>query len=138
MKHKEILDAISNNNQMRNAAQRHEELLRTTVKNSPAHAADVDPPGELVESVDSFVRAQFYSRFRQIMHAGLQFPEMPDRLERIPKAHQETFDWVFKSPVVHSDSSSWDDFAEWLSSTEQSRIYWITGKVLTVGILIHI
>jgi hypothetical protein len=59
---------------------------------------------------------------RRRMIATLSFPDMRDRYERIPEAHQKTFDWVF-----HEDNSiKFDNFVDWLRSN--NSLYWITGK----------
>ncbi|KAI1096763.1 hypothetical protein F5B19DRAFT_4577 [Rostrohypoxylon terebratum] len=60
---------------------------------------------------------------------SLNFSDMQDRYEHIPKAHQKTFEWVFKDPPDHTTENSgqhWDSFTNWLTSG--NPLYWITGK----------
>lgn len=52
---------------------------------------------------------------------------MRDRHESIPKAHQDTFEWIYQTPRDGS-TYPWDDFAAWLRNSDQTGLYWITGK----------
>ncbi|RYP13663.1 hypothetical protein DL765_006793 [Monosporascus sp. GIB2] len=61
------------------------------------------------------------------MLESLNFADMRDRYERIPEAHQKTFEWVFREPACNDDlRGKWDNFATWLMSNKQ--LYWVTGK----------
>ncbi|KAI2633041.1 hypothetical protein GGS26DRAFT_555059 [Hypomontagnella submonticulosa] len=62
------------------------------------------------------------------MLESLKFADMRDRYERIPEAHQKTFEWVFhESEDGEGDSKRrWDNFATWLMSN--NKLYWVTGK----------
>jgi hypothetical protein len=53
----------------------------------------------------------------------LGFPEIVQRQERIPKALQNTFEWVYQEP---KPDQNWTSFIEWLACG--NGIYWITGK----------
>jgi hypothetical protein len=83
---------------------------------------------ELAERMGTLVQLQMEVRFRQIIKARLRFADMPDRLERIPKAHAETFNWVYSPPELHPENGSWNDFTEWLGATGDERVYWLTGQ----------
>ncbi|KAH6866015.1 hypothetical protein B0T10DRAFT_96367 [Thelonectria olida] len=65
-------------------------------------------------------RARLYNVFL----ANLSYPGNQDRELQIPKAHQETFRWVFEDPK--NDTPPWSSFKTWLESDDQ--LYWITGK----------
>ena len=56
--------------------------------------------------------------------AGLTFPGMIDRYERVVAAHATTFSWIFEPN--HRPDQPWDSFIEWLS--QNGEIYWINGK----------
>lgn len=58
------------------------------------------------------------------MLASLYFSGLLDRIEHIPEAYQETFEWIFDPP----ETGRWDSFADWLQDSDGNRIYWITGK----------
>ncbi|KAI0377709.1 hypothetical protein F5Y04DRAFT_171563 [Hypomontagnella monticulosa] len=62
------------------------------------------------------------------MLESLKFADMRDRYERIPEAHQKTFEWVFHESDINESNSKrrWDNFATWLMSNNQ--LYWVTGK----------
>lgn len=64
------------------------------------------------------------TQFAQFILQQLHFPKLSIREQRIPVAHQATFQWVFQPPS--SDQKPWTDFGEWLKS--ESSLYWITGK----------
>jgi hypothetical protein len=55
----------------------------------------------------------------------LRFTHQYDREYRIPKAHAETFRWVFEPP--RDPSKPFTDFQNWLKQ-DDSHVYWITGK----------
>lgn len=54
----------------------------------------------------------------------LQFPEIRDRQNRIPRAHKETFHWVFTSDNKETRAGS--NFGKWLHQGE--GIFWVSGK----------
>ncbi|KAH6719561.1 hypothetical protein BKA61DRAFT_544125 [Leptodontidium sp. MPI-SDFR-AT-0119] len=55
---------------------------------------------------------------------SLRFPMMPSRKERVAKAHESTFRWIFKDPeAIHKP---WNSFVKWLR--HDGGIYWINGK----------
>ena len=61
-----------------------------------------------------------------ILHS-LDFQQLGDRHAAIPKAHEETFGWIFQTgsnPTIR-----WSDFVQWLSvDNEGAHLYWISGK----------
>lgn len=59
------------------------------------------------------------TQFAQFILQQLHFPKLSIREERIPVAHQATFQWVFQPPS--SDQKPWTDFGEWLKS--ESSLY---------------
>lgn len=57
----------------------------------------------------------------------LDFPDRHDRSDRIPKAHQQTFQWIYASqPELKKRNLQFSSFAGWLESDDP--LYWITGK----------
>lgn len=60
----------------------------------------------------------------QILHQ-LDFRDRNDRHGRIPRAHEETFQWIF-ARQSELNGKSFHSFADWLES--EKNLYWITGK----------
>jgi hypothetical protein len=58
----------------------------------------------------------------RLLH-DLQFQEMDYRYERIPIAHEKTFQWIFQAPP---QNARWANFLGWIQNDDP--IYWITGK----------
>jgi hypothetical protein len=59
-----------------------------------------------------------------ILLESLDFPAINDRIEGVPEAFRETFEWIF-SPCKELENT-WSNFASWLQS--ESGLYWINGK----------
>ena len=72
--------------------------------------------GMAEEERQSYQISQFLSQLR--------YEGMPDRHERITKAHKKTFDWIYQGLEV--SNGSWSNFVEWLENGVGP--YWITGK----------
>lgn len=53
---------------------------------------------------------------------SLRFSVMPDRLEEVSEAHQNTFKRIFTPPK----DKPWSSFTSWLKTGD--GIYWVTGK----------
>lgn len=130
-KHEELLDAISSDTRTKTLESRHNELMKEITAD---RTVSPNTANELTDQVGSLVQSEFVSRFKKNIHARLKFADMPDRLDRIPKAHQNTFAWVFRPPEDHPENGSWDNFADWLRSTGQDHIYWITGKGFSIDL----
>jgi hypothetical protein len=77
--------------------------------------------------VDAYCATELKNQFQRMIAARLYFRHMPDRVDSIHLAHQKTFEWLFKEDVRVTDERSWSNFTTWLQ-TEDSSIYWITGK----------
>jgi hypothetical protein len=73
-------------------------------------------------SLSAGAKTDWETLIRRRMIASLNFPDMRDRYERIPQAHQNTFDWIFHE----EGSTEFDNFVDWLRSN--NSLYWITGK----------
>ena len=57
----------------------------------------------------------------------LAYTELSNREDRISRAFQKTFEWIFSDSVeAGKDDHSWSNFKQWLA--QGSGIYWITGK----------
>jgi hypothetical protein len=54
----------------------------------------------------------------------LRFQGIFERQARIPKAHRQTFNWIYEPP--RADGVAWSSFVQWLE--EDDELYWITGK----------
>jgi hypothetical protein len=61
--------------------------------------------------------------FAKMLSCLLEFQGREDRHDRIPEAHQQTFEWIFRDP---GSNASWTNFSDWLQS--RSQLYWISGK----------
>lgn len=108
-----------------NVEKRHQEVLSAiSASNAPApHRTDF---AHFSSGVQSMAEEDFNSRFARIILAELRFPDMPDRFESIPEAHQTTFNWLFNQ-TEQNTHRTWDSFPEWLGSSDSSHLYWITG-----------
>ncbi|KAH7371108.1 hypothetical protein BKA66DRAFT_424530 [Pyrenochaeta sp. MPI-SDFR-AT-0127] len=62
-------------------------------------------------------------QFHKALLRWVCFTELDLRYEKIAKAYEETFQWIYHSPP----SGSWSDFRVWLED-EDEQLYWITGK----------
>ncbi|PVI02177.1 hypothetical protein DM02DRAFT_702654 [Periconia macrospinosa] len=62
-------------------------------------------------------------RFHKGLLYWLRFTELDYRYEKIEKAHEETFKWIFRNPR----DGQWSCFRQWLKS-DADPLYWITGK----------
>jgi polynucleotide 5'-kinase involved in rRNA processing len=69
-------------------------------------------------------RQQLRSDLEADILNSLYFDTMVDRHEEIQEAHQETFEWIYHSPM--EDGDPWASFIEWLRTGDS--IYWINGK----------
>jgi Cdc6-like AAA superfamily ATPase len=63
-------------------------------------------------------------RVRERVMRKLAYKNMTDRERRICKAHQRTFEWIFKDPKP--GSKPWSSFKYFME--HEGEIYWITGK----------
>lgn len=55
---------------------------------------------------------------------SLRFPMMDERYDRLAKAHEMTFTWIFEDP--QACHKPWDNFVTWIANG--AGIYWIQGK----------
>lgn len=80
---------------------------------------------EAVNPNNPEVIRQQEERIRAHVVEKLAFTNMMDHEQRIPKAHQRTFEWIFQEP---SDAgNSWSSFRSFLQDPSR-KMYWITGK----------
>ena len=77
----------------------------------------------LVSNSSYRITAQTAQRARDAVLEHLWFRQIPARQDAIPKAHAETFEWVFHPDMVED---TWDDLSKWLATG--SGCYWINGK----------
>jgi serine/threonine protein kinase/uncharacterized C2H2 Zn-finger protein len=83
--------------------------------------AVVLPPPEVISSERSEGDPFTASRILK----SLEFHGMNQRYDEIPKAHEQTFEWIFK----HNNTEGkppWDSFPEWLKNG--SGMFWVSGK----------
>ncbi|KAH6842443.1 hypothetical protein B0I37DRAFT_447917 [Chaetomium sp. MPI-CAGE-AT-0009] len=62
--------------------------------------------------------------------SSLHFEALDSRLQAIPKAYTNTFDWVLEEPRQSEGDDPqplWSSFPDWLKE-DCENIYWITGK----------
>lgn len=107
------------------AQERHEELLRFISKLSINQLAEDPRSSRQVESMFSFVETSRKEIVNTVIVSSLWFPTMQDREDSITKAHEMTYDWIYKEPKTAS-YQSWDNFDRFLHSS--AGLYWITGK----------
>jgi hypothetical protein len=124
-RNQKILDTISSSVQLNTLELRDNALRKTTGDDVTSR---LDTINELADNMSTLVQEKLESRFTKIIQARLKFSDMQDRFERIPKAHVETFTWVYGPPELHPESGSWNNFTEWLGAATNSHIYWVTGK----------
>lgn len=108
-----------------NSELRHHELLHAINRNNCADSRSISA---FSDKIGSLAQADSDMRFFRVIRARLQFSDMPERLENIPKAHQDTFSWIFRPANAHPDDQSWNSFTEWLRNSNGQNLYWITGK----------
>ena len=59
---------------------------------------------------------------------SLKFEDAQHRESAIPKAYEETYEWIFKEPRKSANGTpEWSSFPEWLTSSS-TDVYWMTGK----------
>ena len=57
----------------------------------------------------------------------LDFQDRSDRSDRISRAHQDTFQWIYASRSdLQKSELQFNSFADWLEGDD--NLYWITGK----------
>jgi hypothetical protein len=82
---------------------------------------------ELAETRAAFINVDVWKRQAYVhldILESLRFPVMKERYERVARAHEKTFEWIFKDPQRYH--KPWDNFVRWLEG--QVGIYWIHGK----------
>lgn len=67
--------------------------------------------------------SQTFRDFQEGLLEWIRFAELETRYEKVAKAHEETFEWVFHTP----QEGRWSDFPQWLEDDDE-HLYWITGK----------
>lgn len=74
------------------------------------------------------VNGDVESRFISFILARLYFTGLSDRYKAISCVHPETFQWVFDEShqQIHPDDCG--PFPCWLSATDCSNLYWVSGK----------
>lgn len=103
---------------------RHNDLLNAINRNTHTDHRTVNV---LSEKIGAVAQADSDQRFFRTITARLRFSDMPERLENIPLAHQDTFSWIFKPADKHPDDHSWNSFTDWLRNSNGQNLYWITG-----------
>lgn len=107
---------------------RHEELIKLgnqllngihaiSISSSPT-PAPLPPPLTSLHD-ENARRAAEITILNSLWHPGIQ-----EREETIPKAHADTFQWIFEDPKT--TGKPWDSFVDFLQGDTPS--YWITGK----------
>ncbi|KAH7119118.1 hypothetical protein B0J11DRAFT_441007 [Dendryphion nanum] len=93
-----------------------------------SHWTEKDQSMEISKFLLSTVNMDVEERFSNMIMARLYFPDLPDRFETIPRAHQDTFQWLLDDTVDGAEACEWSSFTKWLSNTDRQNLYWITGK----------
>ncbi|KAH9236527.1 hypothetical protein K456DRAFT_1736659 [Colletotrichum gloeosporioides 23] len=74
---------------------------------------------ELTKALTSFAEEARTHRITRTILESLHFTQIKERQNEIPKAHKDTFEWIFRDDTP-------GQFSRWLQ--ESSGIFWITGK----------
>jgi hypothetical protein len=109
-------------------ARRTKVQLLTSLRDRDWKPAERHDLTEFSEQLMFSVEADVEERFFDMILSRLYFSDLPDRLESIPEAHQETFQWLFESDPQQYNPNDWDSFTKWLSSTSNDNLFWATGK----------
>lgn len=83
------------------------------------------PTGARVAENTVPVSGEHAKTMQNLILQNMRFREMTDRERRIPKAHGQTFTWIYEDP--RTTSKSWASFKDFLQLPDQ-KLYWITGK----------
>ncbi|KAF6827771.1 hypothetical protein CPLU01_08885 [Colletotrichum plurivorum] len=106
------------------------ELLRTAQRSMNANTVDNTIYLVLVSaSLSEGAKREREKLMQRRTLESLRFADMRDRYERIPEAHQKTFEWIFRGAshsAYNDEEQPWTSFNEWLSSDKS--LYWVTGK----------
>ncbi|KAF2110995.1 hypothetical protein BDV96DRAFT_193895 [Lophiotrema nucula] len=103
------------------------ELLKS-IKAERWDDKNADDVQRFASQLDDSARSDLQEQFCRMICARLYFSSMPDRLESIAAAHQETFKWLFEETGSTIAVQQWDSFTDWLEEDSGSNIYWVTGK----------
>lgn len=80
---------------------------------------------ESVTNDPAKIRRATLKELANTMKHALWYPELHSREERIVKAHNKTFQWIFDDPQQGGEQP-WHSFIRWLEGGD--GIYWINGK----------
>lgn len=122
------LDALLFSDGKRNTSSRYNAALTSAIE-----PGDVETRGMTLGFVtnllssfhDSEIQDKESLMARQILDS-LYFRDLNARQNAIPKAYEETFNWIFESSSHHGTGYRWSNFTQWLQSDE--KLYWIAGK----------
>jgi hypothetical protein len=106
--------------------QNDEKLLRAVYKNN-WQTSQADDVNAFSQQLQFKTTADLQTRFCESLMARLYFRHMADRLQIIPQAHIDTFEWMFSEEHETGGLTSSDNFNTWLQR-DKSSIYWIAGK----------
>ena len=86
-----------------------------------------DNVSEFRQRVLNLAESSNARRTTRLMLHSLDFPQRDHRHKNIYKAHEATFNWLFRRD--HSQAKPWADYVEWLTAQDgDNGLYWITGK----------
>jgi len=111
------------------AEERHHEVLKA-ISQSDWQSPNEEDMSQIFNCMRHTAEVDSTLRFSRIMYARLHFAELPDRIESIPKAYQDTFSWIYDAPEMHTEDATWSNFSDWLQRSHDASIYWITGMWL--------
>ncbi|KAK4451291.1 hypothetical protein QBC34DRAFT_424142 [Podospora aff. communis PSN243] len=102
------------------------ELLERKSSTSKSQSAFIETTDEAHPSADVEHSDNFCT---EAISKSLHFTGADSRQNAIPKAYQETYEWVFEEPSTDRQGTpaSQSGFKQWLSG-DSDDIYWITGK----------
>jgi hypothetical protein len=100
-------------------------ILEVLQSIEPLHLRKTDEQ-RLHQELKTLGRQQDSMRIEKRILESLYFPQMEERYHRIPKAHAQTFEWIFSEPSENAEEIR--HLGTWLSNG--SGIYWISGRVV--------
>ncbi|KAF2125011.1 hypothetical protein P153DRAFT_250666, partial [Dothidotthia symphoricarpi CBS 119687] len=96
------------------------DAIKRSYGQDPSDLKHTAPPAKLYK----VIRSSDAKLIHRYLVQSLRFQEIDQRYEKIARAHQETFEWIFRPP---SRFARWTDFPNWIK-TEDHPLYWVTGK----------
>ncbi|KAH7072170.1 hypothetical protein BKA63DRAFT_474270 [Paraphoma chrysanthemicola] len=99
------------------------EIIQALKSSHQRHSLFGDTSPSTVAHMQSDMSPQSRREFDERLRGWVQFTDMDTRYQKIAKAHEQTFEWIFRPPR----DENWSNFPAWLE-TDRESLYWITAK----------